>query len=80
VRGVGTPVGGMMKLDTFVELSDLMNRANFHLCLMSSLWASEGSKRGFSFEMHMALTTLPCATALASDTSNVYNAKIHITL
>ena len=26
--------------------------------------------RGFPFEMHMALTTLPCASALASDTAS----------
>jgi hypothetical protein len=67
VRGGVTPVGGMMKLGIFVEPSDVMNHGNFHLHMMNSLRASGGSKRGFAFEMHLALTTLPCATALAGD-------------
>jgi hypothetical protein len=67
VRWGGTPAGGMMKLDTSVELPDAMNRANLYICLMCSLRASRGQKTGFPFEMHMAVTTLPCATALASD-------------
>jgi hypothetical protein len=31
------------------------------------LGAGGGQKEGFAFEMHMALTTLPCTSALASD-------------
>jgi hypothetical protein len=44
-----------------------MNHANFHLRVMSSLEAGGGQKGRFAFEMHLALTTLPCASALASD-------------
>jgi hypothetical protein len=51
----------MMILGTFVDVTDVMNYAMFHLRVMSSLRAGGGSK------MHMALTTLPCASALASD-------------
>jgi hypothetical protein len=56
-----------MKLGTFVDVSDVMNHANFHLRVMSCFWAGRESKRGFAIEMHMALTTLPCASALESD-------------
>jgi hypothetical protein len=56
-----------MKLGTFVDVLDVMNHAKFHLHKMNILRSSGGHKRGFPFEMHMALTTLPCATALASD-------------
>jgi hypothetical protein len=31
MRGGGTPVDGMMKPGTFVELPDVINRVNFHL-------------------------------------------------
>jgi hypothetical protein len=41
-----------MKLGTFVELPDVMNRDNFRLRLMSSLRAGGMSERGFAFEMH----------------------------
>jgi hypothetical protein len=61
MQGGGTPSASMMKPGTVVELSNIMNRANFHVCLMSSLRASGGSKTGF------ACKTLPCATALTSD-------------
>jgi hypothetical protein len=47
VRGGETPIVGMMKLGTLVDVPNVMNRANFHLHLMSSLRASGGSKRGF---------------------------------
>jgi hypothetical protein len=57
MRGGRTPVGGTMKLCTFVAPEDVINHANFHLYLMNSLRASEGSKKEFPFEMHMALTT-----------------------
>ena len=67
VRGGGTPKGGMMKLGILVDVLDVMNHAKFHLHKMNILRASGGQKRGFAFEMHMALTTLPCASALASD-------------
>jgi hypothetical protein len=61
-------LGCMMKLGTFVDPPDVMNHANFHLHQMNNLRASGGRQiRGFPFEMHMALTTMPCATALASD-------------
>jgi hypothetical protein len=36
-----------MKLRTFVDVPDVMNHANFHLRVMSSLRAGVGSKRGF---------------------------------
>jgi hypothetical protein len=55
VRGGGTPVGGLMKLDTFVDIPDVMNHANFHLRVISSLGAGGGQKGGFAFEMHLAL-------------------------
>jgi hypothetical protein len=47
VRGGGTPIGGMMKFGTFVDVPDVMNHAEFHLRVMSSLRAGWGSKRGF---------------------------------
>jgi hypothetical protein len=47
VRGGGTPTGGMMKLGTFVDVADVMNRANFHLRVMSSFRAGGRSKKGF---------------------------------
>jgi hypothetical protein len=47
VRGGGTPLGRLMKLGTFVDVPDVINHANFHLRVMSSLWACWGSKRGF---------------------------------
>jgi hypothetical protein len=56
----------MMKLGTFVDVSYVINHANFHLRTISSPGAGGGQKGGFAFEMHMALTTLPCAS-LASD-------------
>ena len=39
-----TPIGGMMKLGTLVEPSDVMNHAKFHLHQMNILGASGGSK------------------------------------
>ena len=65
MRGGVTPIGGMMKLGTLVEPSDVMNHAKFHRHQMNNLGASGGQKQGFAFEMHMALTTLPCAFMLA---------------
>jgi hypothetical protein len=41
------PIGGLMKLGTFVDVPDVMNYAYFHLRVMSSLGAGGGSKRGF---------------------------------
>jgi hypothetical protein len=67
MRRGGTPSGGMMKLGTFIDLLDVINHANFNLHMMIILRASGESKRGFAFEMHLVLTTLPCATALTSD-------------
>ena len=46
VRGGETPIGGMMKLGTFVDVPDVMNHANFHLRVMGSLGAGRGSRRG----------------------------------
>jgi hypothetical protein len=71
MRGGGTPEGGSMKFCTFAESLDVIKCANFHVYLMINLRARWGQKWAFPFEMHMALTTLPCATALASDTCNV---------
>jgi hypothetical protein len=45
MRGGGTPEGDQMKLGTFVELLDVMNRANFHISLMDSLWAIARGKK-----------------------------------
>jgi hypothetical protein len=56
-----------MKLGTLVVTPDVMKHATFRLHRMNSLGASGGRKGGFTFEFIMALTTLPCATALASD-------------
>jgi hypothetical protein len=56
-----------MKLGTLVDVPDVINHVNFHVRVNSCLGASGGQKGGFAFEMHMALTTLPCASALASD-------------
>ena len=60
-------MGGMMKLGTFIDPPDVINHASFHPYMVNTLRRSGGQKRGFAFEMHMALTTLPCASALASD-------------
>ena len=46
---------------------EVINYAGCHLFQMNSLRARGGSKKGFPFEMHLALTTWPCAAALASD-------------
>jgi hypothetical protein len=62
VHGGGTPSGGMMKLGTVVELPNVMYRAKFHSCLMNSLRASGGQRRGSHLELH-AHSTVPCATA-----------------
>jgi hypothetical protein len=59
----------MMKRGTFVDVPDVMYHANFHLFETRSLGAGGGQKWGFAFEMLMALTTLPRASALASDTA-----------
>jgi hypothetical protein len=58
---------GIMKLGTFLDVPDVMNRVNFHLRVRSILRAGEGQKECFAFEMPMALSTMPCASALASD-------------
>jgi hypothetical protein len=47
MRGGGTPVGGMIKLGTFVELPEVINHANFHLYQVISLRASGQSKKRF---------------------------------
>jgi hypothetical protein len=59
-----------MKLGTLVDVPDVINHAKFHLRVISSLGAGGGPKGDFSFEMHMTLTALPCASALASDCNN----------
>jgi hypothetical protein len=66
-----TPVVSRMKFGAVVEPQNLMNHADFHLNLMASLRSSGGQKSGFTFEMHLALTTLPCAAALASNISGI---------
>jgi hypothetical protein len=40
----GTPKDGELKHGTFIDLMDLINRANFYLFLMNSFRASGGSK------------------------------------
>jgi hypothetical protein len=40
----GTRKGGELKLGTFVEPMDIINRIIFHLFLMNNFWASGGSK------------------------------------
>jgi hypothetical protein len=65
--GAEPPLGGMMKLCTFVDPLDVMNHTTFHHHMMNILRASRGRKTRFAIEMHMALTTLPCTSALASD-------------
>jgi hypothetical protein len=58
-------ITGVMKLGKFIDPLDVMNHANGHRHTMIILRASGYQKRGFAFEMHLALTLL-CATALAS--------------
>jgi hypothetical protein len=41
---VGTPEGGELKYDTFVELVDIINFTNFYLFLLNSFWVSVGQK------------------------------------
>jgi hypothetical protein len=65
--GGGTPIGGMNKVGTFVDVLDVVNHACFHLRVMHYLRDGVGSIKGFAFEMRMTLTTLLCASALASD-------------
>jgi hypothetical protein len=61
-----------MKSGFFVKVPDFNNPAKFHHHPMISLWAGRCQKRGLSIELHvMALTTLPCATLLASDEYDV---------
>jgi hypothetical protein len=48
VRRGGTPSGGMMKLGTFIDPLDVMNRATFHLhirWLFSGLTGGDGSQK-----------------------------------
>ena len=66
-----------MKLCTFVELQDIIKHANFYLFLINGLRARGGGQKiGLPFEMHMALTTLACAAALASDVTVVAAAVV----
>jgi hypothetical protein len=67
----------MLKFGKFVESINIFSYANFHLYLTNSLLASGGQKRGFPFEMQMALhdiKTLRCragkrySSTLRSDT------------
>jgi hypothetical protein len=76
VRVGGTLVGGKMKLGTLVDLLDVINHANLHLDWMICFCASWGQKKEFTFEMDMALTTLPCATMLPSERS----VQLHLSL
>ncbi len=48
MRGGGASVDTSMKLGSFVEAPDVINYAKFHLDLVNSLRASQGSKNGFS--------------------------------
>jgi hypothetical protein len=54
----GTPAGNMMKFSIVVEPLNIMNHVSFHLNLMASVRATGGSKRGFAFEMHLALNNI----------------------
>jgi hypothetical protein len=47
VCGGGTPIVGMMKLGTLVDVLDVMNYDNFHLRVICSLGARGGSKNRF---------------------------------
>jgi hypothetical protein len=75
VHGGVTPVGSVMKLGTVVELPDVINRARFHLDWMSFFVLARVKIWGFPFEMHMALTTLPCSTVLSSDRPPVHSSS-----
>jgi hypothetical protein len=44
ICGGGTPNGGALKLDTFVELMDVINHTNFYLIPINSFRASGGQK------------------------------------
>jgi hypothetical protein len=62
------PEGGHMEVGTFVDHLDVMNHANFHVYQIKVLSKGDHNKKiGYTFEMHKALTTLPGATTLASD-------------
>jgi hypothetical protein len=67
IRGGGTPESGVIKLGTFFDAQDFINHAKFYVHQMNGVRAWRGSKNSFPFEMHKALTTLPCASALASE-------------
>jgi hypothetical protein len=56
----------MWKLVSFADVLNVVDHVIFHLCVANILRASGGSKKDSSFEMQMALTTLPSATTLAS--------------
>jgi hypothetical protein len=64
----GTPPGGMMKVGRFFDPLRIIKHAKFHFYKMNILRAMKWvQERGFAFVMHMAFTTLPCTSALASD-------------
>jgi hypothetical protein len=56
-----------MKVCTFVKIINGNNRANFGGCILRGLAATKDRIRLHRSEVDMALTTLPCATALAYD-------------
>jgi hypothetical protein len=66
MRRCETSARSLMTFSKFVEPQDLKNHYKFH-----PIWwivcKLESQKWGFPFDLHLALTTLPCATALASD-------------
>jgi hypothetical protein len=78
VRGSGTPIGGMMKLGTFVDVPDVMNLANFHIHVMNILRAGIGSKMAFSlciaygsYNIAFALPRWQVITSRSNKSNNV---------
>jgi hypothetical protein len=51
---------------------DVLNHANFQVNLNISLQDAGGKTISVAFEIHMALTPLPCASVLASDSSFMF--------
>ena len=56
-----------MVLSLSGDPQEVITCANFYVYRMSSLGAVGGQKRGFLLKLDLALTTLPCAAALACD-------------
>jgi hypothetical protein len=56
-----------MEVRVFVKVSNIINHASFGGCMLRGLVSAKGQLYAFPQEVDMALTTVPCATALACE-------------